>query len=216
MEKSKKGNSGLGDSMSSQNAKIGAIINDAVREAVKKAPGSAKASEMEDKSSDEKKRIHDLGKEVFEASIDWTKLEDWRDENGMPVKSFIDVYQAIGLVPPMREWKAKTGLPIIPQMQIGCPFGTYNQLKGLIQSNWENWPIELVGNDKVEWKDGWEHKPRNHSHSVKVYVRNSIKYDADQVGPFINDEKTLSTDDNKVWFYERGMTEEEEKGLGQQ
>jgi hypothetical protein len=205
-------NNKLGDSISSQNAKIGSIVDDAVQKALKNVPSEEKSRGTEEKSSEDKTVVHELGKQVFEASIDWAKLEDWRDENGMPVKSFIDVYKALGLIVPMQKWKDATGLPIIPQMQVGCTFATYNQLKALIEGDWENWPIELVGNGNVQWKDGWEHKARSHPHSVKAYVRNSIKYDADQIGPFIADHKTAATDDNKVWFYAREKTKEEEGG----
>ena len=216
MEESKKGANQLGDSISSQNAKIRAKIDEAVQKAVKEAPGNAQSEKTEDKSSDDTKRVHELGKQVFEAPIDWARLQDWRDENGMPAKSFVDVYKAIGLMPPMQEWKAASGLPVIPQMQIGCTYATYNQLKAFLQGNWENWPMELIGNGQVVWKEGWEHKARNRPHSIKAYVRNSLKYDADQVGPFIADHKLAVGDQDKMWFYDREKTKEEEGSFGKE
>lgn len=205
-------NNKLGDSISSQDAKIGAVVDEAVRNAIKNASGDKEAAGTKEKTSDGKAVVHELGRQLFEAAIDWAALQNWRDENGMPVKGFIDVYKALGLIAPMQKWKDETGLPIIPQMQVGCTFTTYNQLQALIEGDWEDWPIELVGDGNIRWKDGWAHKARNHPHSVKAYVRNSIKYDADQIGPFIADHKTAATDDNKVWFYAREKTKEEEGG----
>ena len=88
---------------------------------------------------------------------------------------------------------------------------TLNQLKAFIVENWEWWPMELAGNDHVVWKDGWEHKKRNSAHSIKARVRNSLAYDAEQYGPFIADHKTLLTDADKFWFYDRELTVQERK-----
>jgi hypothetical protein len=188
---------------------MAAVVDEAIEKTIKEAVRDPNAAKAEDKSSKDAPVVHDLGKEVFKAFVDWKKLADWRSESGMPVLSFIDVYVALGLTAPMTEWKNDRGMDVIPQMQIGCTYGTLNQLKALLKENWEWWPVVLKGNAQLEWKDGWKHEKRRSPHSLTHVIESSLAMDANQYGPFIAEHKTSVNDDNWIWFHDRERVKDE-------
>lgn len=195
--------------------KITSDTTNLVCEALKEGRSSDSLVSEDNKPKVEKKRVHELGKTLREIKIDMAQLQDWRDGNGMPAKCLLDVYKAVGLMQEAEAFKARTGLSVIPAMQITCTRRTFEVLKDFVITNWEWWPIDIVGDEKVVWLPGWEHAPRHCPHKIKAKIRNSLHYDfaGTSYAPFLDDDLDVDKDDMKIFFHDREATTQEEELL---
>jgi len=200
------------DSLGEAKRKVSTEATKLVREALKEARSGDFSVPEDEKSKLEEKPTHELGKTLFEASADIGTLSKWRDANGMPVKCLMDVYEATGIVREAQAFKNRTGLSVIPSMQITCTRHTFEALKDFITDNWMWWPIDLIGDEKVIWKPGWEHVKRQFPHKIKAVIRNSLHDDfaATAFAPLVDDDLNAAANDMKLFFHDREKTKEEE------
>lgn len=131
-------------------------------------------------------------KEISRLTIDFDSLENYKDENGMPLLGMIRFYTLSGIADAVKEY----GSPISPIDSLYANFGTIQRVHNIIKDNWSHYNITIKEDCHPEWKAGKSHDRRSHAYKINSKVLNSINYDLGEYTPNIDDE----LDDGVVVF----------------
>ena len=122
--------------------------------------------------------------ELSRLSIDFNSIENYRDENGMPLLSMVRFYSLSGIEDAVKKY----GKPISPIDHLYANFGTVQRIKGIIKDNWSHFNITIKEDCHPEWKAGKSHERRKSAYKLNSKISNSINYDFGEYAPSIDDE----------------------------
>ena len=77
--------------------------------------------------------------EISHLLIDFDALENYRDENGMPLLGMVRFYSLSGIEDAVRKY----GKPISPIDNLYANFGTIQRVKEIIKDNWSHFNITI-------------------------------------------------------------------------
>lgn len=121
--------------------------------------------------------------EISHLLIDFDALENYRDENGMPLLSMIRFYSLSGIEDAVRKY----GKPISPIDNLYANFGTIQRIKEIIKDGWSHFNITIKEDCHPEWKTGKSHERRKSAYKLNSKISNSINYDFGEYTPNIDD-----------------------------
>lgn len=132
---------------------------------------------------EEKKNTDNGMTEISHLLIDFDALENYRDENGMPLLSMIRFYSLSGIEDAVRKY----GKPISPIDNLYANFGTIQRVKEIIKDGWSHFNITIKEDCHPEWKAGKSHERRKSAYKLNSKISNSINYDFGEYTPNIDD-----------------------------
>ena len=132
---------------------------------------------------EEKKNTDNGMTEISHFLIDFDALENYRDENGMPLLSMVRFYSLSGIEDAVRKY----GKPISPIDNLYVNFGTIQRIKEIIKNNWSHFNITIKEDFHPEWKAGKSHERRKSAYKLNSKISNSINYDFGEYTPSIDD-----------------------------
>ena len=210
-----------GDSQSAQAKTVAEAVAREMKKGLRPLSGEDVAAELAapdgaeggEPKKDPEKKSHPLGALVAEAHLDFNEIKDWRDANGLPPKTCLDVYRAIGLwsddpAPaekgPINRYREASGLAVIPQMQIGMAYHTWKKLSEFLAGVWMSWPLAISADGAIIVRPGWSAQPYNYPRSsLPSRIKAALKNDLDNYGPFVDDSLSGIQDEGTVRFYAR-------------
>lgn len=126
----------------------------------------------------------DKMKEISRLAIDFDSLENYKDENGMPLLGMIRFYMLSGIADAVKEY----GSPISPIDNLYANFWTVQRIHDIIKDNWSHYNIAIKEDCHPEWKAGKSHDRRSRAYKINSKILNSINYDFGEYAPNIDDE----------------------------
>ena len=132
---------------------------------------------------EEKKNTDNGMTEISRLLIDFDALENYRDENGMPLLSMIRFYSLSGIEDAVKKY----GKPISPIDNLYVNFGTVQRIKEIIKDGWSHFNITIKEDCHPEWKAGKSHERRKSAYKLNSKISNSINYDFGEYTPNIDD-----------------------------
>ena len=132
---------------------------------------------------EEKKNTDNGMTEISRFLIDFDALENYRDENGMPLLSMIRFYSLSGIEDAVKKY----GKPISPIDNLYVNFGTVQRIKEIIKDGWSHFNITIKEDCHPEWKAGKSHERRKSAYKLNSKISNSINYDFGEYTPNIDD-----------------------------
>ena len=132
---------------------------------------------------EEKKNTDNGMTEISRLLIDFDALENYRDENGMPLLSMVRFYSLSGIEDAVKKY----GKPISPIDNLYVNFGTVQRIKEIIKDGWSHFNITIKEDCHPEWKAGKSHERRKSAYKLNSKISNSINYDFGEYTPNIDD-----------------------------
>lgn len=132
----------------------------------------------------EEKTKNDWMKEISRLTIDFDVLENYKDDNGMPLLGMVRFYSVSGITDAVKKY----GSPISPIDNLYANFGTIQRIHSIIKDNWSHYNITIKEDCHPEWKAGKGHERRARAYKINSKILNSINYDFGEYTPNIDDE----------------------------
>lgn len=129
--------------------------------------------------------------------LNFTDLRKWTGKDGLPILSFLSVYQAAGLLEPIQKYVEESeDKSIIAMQQLFCNFYTFQKIRNLIKESWSRHYLTIKGDNKVEWIEGKRHDVLSYDRTLSKKIQTAITMDAANYACGIDD----TLDDDVIIF----------------
>ena len=128
---------------------------------------------------------------IVKIKLDFVKLRDYLsdDKEKLPIHGMVGFYRASGVLEAWQKFLQDRNLDgADPKQYMFCNSSTMMTMRGLIENNWQTFNIDLLDNNKVEWKPKEPHARRKRPKKWKAKIRNSVNYDFGYYCPMLDEE----------------------------